>query len=185
MLLAPAVRLPRQHGCTHDTAYRSISRVSLDRESCWGTLEKKKSSSILSVIAATILGLLAFGFTSNTIEKLLTNRGVSIENALVKASETMNKTAPVMVDADTRWDGTTPGPGKLLLYRFTLVKLTKEDERDLEKYVATMRPMLVNTYKTNPDMKGFQVGGVTLRDNYSYKDGTPVTEISVGREDLK
>jgi hypothetical protein len=44
--------------------------------------------------------------------------GMSIEQALVKVCDQVNKQLPMSVDKETRWDNTTPGPGRRFTYNY-------------------------------------------------------------------
>jgi hypothetical protein len=128
---------------------------------------------VITIIAAAIgtkIGLAAFG------------GGGSIEKQLVKASEEINKNCPVMLDQTTRLDGTIAGPGKILVYRYTLVGLSFDDV-DTSAMKAYLLPRILNNVKTSEDMKAFRENEVTMHYDYYDMNGVSVLSIRVSPED--
>jgi hypothetical protein len=82
------------------------------------------------------------------------------------ASE-LNKTCPVMVDAETRLDNTVALPDNVFQYNYTLVNMEKSsvDTMAIKNFLV---PTVKNFVKTNPQMKYQRDHKTTL--NYYYKD---------------
>jgi hypothetical protein len=141
----------------------------------------RKPFPIVGIIAAAIGAVLG----SYAVNRGFTNRTANVEKALAQASNELNKTVPLMVDEETRLDGTTAGPGKVLLYRYTLVNVVKDTSLDTKTLENAIRPIIVNQYKTSAGFKTFREAGVSMRYQYSDKNGVFITELVIGPEDLK
>ena len=85
----------------------------------------------------------------------------------MNAASEINKSCPMMVDKETRLDNTIALPENVFQYNYTLVNMevATTDVNQLENYV---KPILINTVKTNPDMKTNREHKTTM--GYSYKD---------------
>ncbi len=83
-----------------------------------------------------------------------------------------------MVDKDTRLDNAIALPGNILQYNYTLVTLSKA-ELNLEYIKETFEPKIINSVKTNPDLKIFRANKTTMVYNYNDKEGTFVYRITV------
>ena len=86
---------------------------------------------------------------------------------MMQAASEINKSCPFMVDSDTRLDNTMAMPDNVFQYNYTLVNMEKAttDVEQLEEY---LRPTIVNTVRTNPDMKINRDHKTTM--SYAYKD---------------
>lgn len=109
------------------------------------------------------------------------NRAVNIsdhkyEQVLQKISKEMNAGLPMTVDAETRIDRTSAGPGKKVTYFYTLtnVESTRTDIPALRK---KYEPGVVNNYCTSPDMKNFRADGVIVAYEYNDRNGNPLMGI--------
>lgn len=83
-----------------------------------------------------------------------------------------------MIDHDTRADNIMVLPGKTVRYNYTLVNLSY-DEVNLDDFESTLKPWIVNTAKTSPDVANFRKNDVTMEYNYVDKNGTFVYKITV------
>ena len=90
----------------------------------------------------------------------------SFDKQMMLASE-LNKTCPVMVDAETRLDNTVSLPDKILIYNYTLINQVK-DSLNVEELKNYLTPLVTNNIKTNPVMKFYRDNKITL--SYYYKD---------------
>ena len=52
---------------------------------------------------------------------------MGVEQALIKVCDQINKQLPIAVDRETRWDTTTPGPGRRFTYNYTFVNIVASD----------------------------------------------------------
>jgi hypothetical protein len=143
--------------------------------------EPRKSFPVRSAIAAVFGAVLG----SYAMHLAFSNRPADIEKALIKASSEANKTVPLMLDAETRLDGTSAGPGRVLTYNYTLVDVTKNDRLDTKTFEARVRPNILNEYKTTAGLKALRAAEVAMRHRFSDRDGVFITEIVVAPADLK
>jgi hypothetical protein len=143
--------------------------------------EPRKSFPVKSLIAAVFGAVLG----SYAVHLAFSNRSGDIEKALIKASTEANKTVPLMLDAETRLDGTSAGPGRFLTYRYTLVNLTKNDPLDLKKFEARVRPNILHEYKTTAGLKALREALVSMRHRFSDRNGVFITEIVIAPADLE
>lgn len=116
---------------------------------------------------------------------LLTLQGCkpNIDRALEITADQMNKSAPVMVDAETRLDKTTTAPNKTLVYHYTLVN-TKKASIQPDVFQTKLRPGVIANYKTNAQMKTLRDNNVTLEYQYVDKDGVEVAKFAVSPKDF-
>ena len=91
----------------------------------------------------------------------------SYDKAMMQIASELNKTCPIMVDAETRLDNTIALPDNIFQYNYTLVNIDKAstDTADMKNYLI---PTVTNFVKTNPQMKIQRDHKTTI--NYYYKD---------------
>ena len=92
---------------------------------------------------------------------------LTMEEALIKIANEVNKNSPLMIDRDTRFDNAISLPDNIFQYNYTLVNMEKSAV-DTVEIITYLTPILINNARTNPDMKAFLQSEVTL--SYSYKD---------------
>jgi len=126
-------------------------------------IKKKKRS---EKITATIVGTVVFFLTYYAVQYFFF-QPPSYDKAMMSAASEINKTCPVMVDAETRLDNTIALPGNVFQYNYTLVKIDKAnaDTLSMKNY---LEPTITNVVKTNPQMKFQRDHNTTM--NYYYKD---------------
>lgn len=83
-----------------------------------------------------------------------------------------------MVDSETRLDNTVSGPGNYFTYNYTFVNYVSE-QFDAKILEPNIRPMIVNTIKTHPDMKIFRENKITMHYTYKDKVGFVVMKIEI------
>ncbi len=106
----------------------------------------------------------------------------AFDKQLMAVANEINQNCPIMVDSDTRLDNAIGGPGNRFTYNYTLVNFSA-DQIDLEHFINALRPTILNTVKTNPDMQAFRDNKVTLVYSYKDKDGIFLTNIKIPPED--
>lgn len=111
-------------------------------------------------------------------------RSKAIDKQLVAVASEINKTLPMMVDKETRFDATTALPGKVLKYNYTMVNLAAS-QIDLSKVDASFRPQIINKVSTTPEMAPLRDQGVTFVYSYSDKDGVFITSFEIGPKDYR
>jgi hypothetical protein len=107
----------------------------------------------------------------------------SFEETLAQAAAQANKSLPMMIDKETRLDATAAEEGKRFIYTYTLVNYER-GHVDTSMLRRSIRPTLVENYKTNEQMKGFREEHVELHYRYYDKNGEPLMEIVVSPSDF-
>ena len=87
-----------------------------------------------------------------------------------------------MVDEVTRLDGAEVLPNRTLLYKYSITKTSSEISSDALNRIV--RPNIVKTYNTLPEMKILRDNGVTITYRYRDKAGQLIRDVSVGPSDL-
>lgn len=104
--------------------------------------------------------------------------GQDFEAALVRASNTVNKSLPVVVDKSTRLDNVTAGPGRRFTYNYTLVNTAARDF-DRDYFLREMSRSLRKGVCTNDDMQIFLRNGVVIAYAYRLHDGQSVGRVEI------
>ena len=117
-------------------------------------------------IIGTIVGTAVAAIVGILIQNYF-NKPVSFDQAMMQAASELNKSCPMMVDADTQLDNAIALPDNKFQYTYTLVNYAI-DELDLEQLKANIEPSIVNNVRTNPDLKAYRDNEVTMV--YAYKD---------------
>ena len=126
-----------------------------------------------------LIGVIAIGLIYYVgSEKTTSKTNTPFENLLKETANEINKSCQSMVDKDTRLDNAIALPGNILQYNYTLVTLSKA-ELNLEYIKETFEPKIINSVKTNPDLKIFRANKTTMVYNYNDKEGTFVYRITV------
>ena len=124
------------------------------------------------LIAATTLAAAANAFgQSNPVE-------VFEERWLAETATDLNRSLPKQVDAETRLEGVTAGPGRRLNYQYTLISRTASS-MDIESFNANMQPLLRSSICGKGGMQARIKNGVTLSYNYRGSDGKFVSMIEI------
>jgi hypothetical protein len=106
------------------------------------------------------------------------------EKQMLEASSQQNKSLPMMVDKDTRWDTTIPGPGKNWTYIYTLTNPELKNISN-EKINEVLGSKIRSGVCTMKDMEIFVKNGVTVKYKYRDNDGKFIGEVVVVPEDCK
>lgn len=106
------------------------------------------------------------------------------EKEMVAASAQQNKSLPMMVDKDTRWDTTIPGPGKNWTYVYTLVSPELKNITNKEINDALGEKIRVGVC-TMKEMQVFIDKGVKITYKYRNSEGGFIGEVVVTPEDCK
>ncbi len=91
----------------------------------------------------------------------------SYDKVMMDVASELNKTCPIMVDRETRFDNAIALPDNIFQYNYTLVNVEKVTVKPKE-IKQHLEPNLVNFVKTSPQMKTQRDFKTTL--NYNYKD---------------
>jgi hypothetical protein len=146
-------------------------------------ISKNKPSTMKIIVSAIgTVSLVLSTVSCASFVKEVTDKG--IEQSLVQTSSEMNKKLPMMIDKATRLDTVTPAPNKTLMYKYTLVDVTKSGI-DVAKVQKTLKPTILEAYKTNPDMQKLRAAEISLKFQYYDKNGTFITDVEVHPSDVK
>ncbi|HQF43198.1 MAG TPA: hypothetical protein PK073_09830 [Ignavibacteriaceae bacterium] len=154
--------------CNDDNCYKKyIEEVGITNPQ-----KIKKSSKIVSIVVSmiviTIISLIVKQFTSNLFKSSEVISGSAIDKQLLKIASEINESCPLMVDSGTRLDNTGYA-NKTIFYNYTMIKYTI-DEIDLNYFGSKIKPFILNSIKTSPEMKYLREKKVTFV--YNYKDRT-------------
>lgn len=98
---------------------------------------------------------------------------------LEESAEQVNALTPIPVGDDRILTRCVAGPGRSETYYYTFFTFTKPADFDQEEFIQSHRPHMINNYRTNPDLRSTRLDGVTLRYNYSDKNGVFLAEIEI------
>ncbi len=113
-----------------------------------------------------IIGLLVGGIILILVQQYFF-KPPSFDKQMMNAASELNKTCPIMIDAETQLDNAVALPEKTFQYNYTLINRHK-DSIDIVRLKEYLKPVILNTIKTNPDLKSFRDNNITMA--YSYKD---------------
>lgn len=136
---------------------------------------RKSIKTTLFAVIGAIIGYTSFQYFFNS---------PSLDKQLMYAASEINKTCPIMVDKDTRLDNAMSSSSQDFQYNYTLPNYTKE-EIDTTVFEKALKPQLVNTISTNPDLKIFRDNNVTIIYNYKDKNGVFLLRISITPAEYK
>lgn len=133
-----------------------------------GTSKKFPRVILFSIIVVLLL-LLRFAYAEDP----------PFEPVLKQAASEVNKTCPQNIDSQTILDSVSVHENKTFRYNYTLTDLEK-DSIDVEMFVLSVEPLMLNNAKTNPDLELFRSNQVNLEYYFRDSKGQFVTRISVG-----
>lgn len=128
-----------------------------------------------------VFGALIGGAVGNAAGKSAGQR-MTVDEALVKVVDQINKQLPMTVDRVTRWETTQAGPGRAFTYHYTIVT-ARAAEIDTTEFYRAMSSHLRNSVCTSPDMQVFFKNGVTISYSYRGSDGRHVTKVAITPRD--
>jgi len=133
--------------------------------------ENKKMN--FKTLAGIVVGIVAMVLVQQFFFK-----APSFDQQMMQMASELNKTCPVMVDAETRLDNTVALPDKIFTYNYTLVNHVK-DSLNVEELKDYLTPLVTNNIKTNPVMKFYRDNKITLSYYYKDKQGVFLLNIDV------
>ena len=137
------------------------------------------------VKAKSLLGISLVACTSAiAIQAPIKAETNDISAILVQTADAMNRTLPMMVDRDTRWDSSVAGPGKVLSYKYTLMNYSA-NQIDGTQFARSIRPTLTNAICTNPATQIFPDNGVLLNFNYYDRGSNLIARVEVAPNDCR
>jgi len=125
------------------------------------------------IVAIVVAGIVGKVFKTSTPG----GSNAKIDRLLMKASNTLNKNLPIMVDRETRLDSTI-GLNRTFQFNYTLVNISA-DQITAEKIEKHLRRKIVRKFCSSKKMKPFIKHNVSLSYTYFGKHGTEITTIEV------
>ena len=134
----------------------------------------KNALKIIAIIVSIIVIALAGIFSESVVNYIFGTSDDYIESQLVKMSNEINKKCPFMVDSETRLDNT--GTYRKNFYYYYALINYDISEVDVKDLIYKVKPALLDSIKTNPDMKFLREHKITFI--YNYRDKSGITIIS-------
>ncbi len=128
-----------------------------------------------------IFGAVIGGVVGSTVGKSV-GQSMSVDDALLKAVDQVNKKLPMTVDRDTRWDSTEAGPGLRFTYNYTIVTVLAA-EVDAVGFYQEISSRLRSSVCGSPDMQVFFKHGVTVSYSYRGNDGLHISKVDIAPRD--
>ena len=127
---------------------------------------KKQKKPNKPALIGIIAGIIVFSISYWGVQKVFFSTPVFDKQLMTIASE-LNKTCPIVIDAQTQLDNSIALPNNTFQYNYTLVAMEKYSV-DTNEFKAYMKPIILEQVKTNPQMKLFRDNEVII--NYLYRD---------------
>lgn len=126
----------------------------------------KTKSPVGKRLLAFSIGVVAFVLAYFAVQQVFFQTSMFDKKMMEVAGE-INKSCPIMIDAETRLDNAIALPKNVFQYNYTLVnmELAKSDTVQMKK---VLEPNITNFVKTNPQMQAQRDLKTTI--NYYYKD---------------
>jgi len=129
--------------------------------------EKKKTNSEKKALGI-IVGVIFFGLIYFAVQQLFF-KAPPLDKAMMEVASEINKSCPIMIDAETRLDNAIALPNNVFQYNYTLVSIDKSSTDTLGMR-KILEPNIINYVKTNSQMSFQRDHKTTV--NYYYKDKT-------------
>ncbi len=108
------------------------------------------------------------------------SHGNSLESQLLAVANEVTRSAPQIIDADTRLDGAVAGPGLSITYLLSLPNVPSTDIAPTV-FDTNMAPLLRKSACSNGELKEFFDNSVTVHYSYRGSDGGPIGTVTVSR----
>jgi hypothetical protein len=139
-------------------------------------MNKKK---VIGIIVGAAAFLIAYFAVQQVFFKPPT-----FDKQMMQIASELNKSCPIMVDAETQLDNALALPDNTFQYNYTLVNMERVtvDISELENY---LQPRILNNIKTNPDLKTFRDNDVIMAYNYKDRNGVHLFKLIFKPENYK
>jgi len=143
----------------------------------------RKKTGKLKNLTTAIVSVIAFALAYYGVQQLFF-KAPELDRAMMEMASEINKSCPVMIDADTRLDNTVALPDNIFQYHYTLVNVEKAtaDTSGMKNYLDES---ITNQVRTNPQMKFQRDHRTTMNYYYKDKDGLFLFLISVTPEEYE
>lgn len=101
----------------------------------------------------------------------------TVEEQLTKIVDRLNGRKGEMIDANTQLAGAEAGPGRTLVYRYTVLKVSREN---FDAGLPRIRENFQKAYESSAEIRAFRENGVTMISRYANEAGEAWGEIKVG-----
>lgn len=149
----------------------------------------KKILSVLGLIAIVIAGSIGRQIGKELSNPAITSSTPSppkieeiLKTGLIIAADKINKQGPIMVDADTRMDSASVGPGSRLTYFYTLPKYSSKDVESNWLH-NSVKPVVKMNVCASKEMKPVLQYGATLVYAYNGNNGKEITRFEINKND--
>lgn len=140
--------------------------------------KKSKAGKVWLIVLGVLLFVFAGGFFA--IQHFISSGGLFDKGMELVANE-MNKSCPVMVDAETRLDNVEIIPGNIFQFNYTLVN-TENGSIDTTQVKNYLEPVIIQNIKSSPQMTLQREHKTTMNFVYKDKNGAYLFQISVAPE---
>ena len=139
-------------------------------------MDKKK-------VIGMIVGAAAFLIAYFAVQQVFF-KPPTFDKQMMQIASELNKSCPIMVDAETQLDNAVALPDNTFQYNYTLVNMERVtvDISELEHY---LQPIILNNIKTNPDLKTFRDNDVIMAYNYKDRNGEYLFKLIFKPENYK
>lgn len=137
-------------------------------------MEKTKQSQNGKMLKV-VIGVVAFALSYYVVGQLFKT---DLEEELKKAARELNTETPIQLDKFTRLDSASTLGKTNFIYHYTLLKIEKS-QINTDTFRKYMTPNMVQTLKTNLELKGFRDNNIIMNYKYYTKEGDSITEIVV------
>lgn len=154
-----------------------------DNMNIQNTEKRPELSKNILLILATVVGCVV---VSALVRPLYSPPSAPVDQplydqVLMEVAGELNKSLPMMINSETRLDTTVALPGKILQYHCTLINQEKKDI-DIPELKEMMRPSMIQTLRTSPQMNIFRKEKVMMEYHYKDKNGEYLFTIPITPE---
>ena len=110
-------------------------------------------------------------------------RNQKIDATLQQATSAISRRLPVVIEHHTRLDQVSVEPGRVILYKATLIDVLR-NQPQLPGRAQALKPKLVEVYRASDAMKPLRDARVTIKFRYYDWWGKYLTEIVIAPSDL-
>ena len=103
------------------------------------------------------------------------------DTLLQAVADAVNQSCPKAIDEHTRVISAIAGPGRKFTYNYTITGVEKSDE---DSFINTMRPKLIEGYKSSDDMETFRQLDTEINWVYNLENGEEFARIKIWPEEL-
>ncbi|MDR2005403.1 MAG: zinc ribbon domain-containing protein [Prevotella sp.] len=131
-----------------------------------------------------IVGIIMCSLSYYGVQHFFFNKTPGIDKVLMESAGELNKSCPVMVDEETRFDNAIAMPNKTFQYNYTLLNFEKEST-DTILIKSALEPGILNSVRTSPEMKYLRDNKITFRYYYKDKNSAYLFRINILPEQYK